>query len=60
MQAEQMTKQLKRLSPWQMSMIIGAIQVVQQARNFIWERKMLVVSLLVLLLAFLLRWLGYI
>ncbi|KAG2435080.1 hypothetical protein HXX76_007167 [Chlamydomonas incerta] len=58
-QADAMVKQLNSLSDAQLNMMIKTTAAVQGARD--WARKniLLVVALLVLLVALLLRWLGY-
>lgn len=55
-QAEQMTKQLQKLTPRQMSMILGAARVFQQVKQAIVTHKMLVLSIVVFVFALLLRW----
>ena len=59
LQAEQMTRQLQRLTPRQMSLILGVVRIVQRAKQAIYSRKLLVLSIIMLIVALLLRWTGF-
>ncbi|KAK9792261.1 hypothetical protein WJX73_001096 [Symbiochloris irregularis] len=59
-QAEQMTKQLKKLTPGQMSAVLSMIKYAQMAKQAMVRHKMLIISVTILLLALFLQWLGYI
>jgi len=65
-QAEAMAKQMQGMSDTQMNMMLKVANTAQKGarvysktKSFLASRAALVVALVVLLLAFLLRWLGY-
>ena len=60
LQAEQMTKQLQRLTPGQMSAMLSLIKYGQRAKQALITHKLLVLSVLALLFALFLRWLGFV
>ena len=55
-----MTAQLKRLKPWQLQILAKGAVFVQRVMNMTQQQKLIALAVVVLLIALLLRWLGWV